>query len=449
MAGPKRHPAWVDHAVWWHTYPLGLLGAPIREPDDERWAGRGGGVPSLGGDASAAGAQATAPARFDALVPWLDHAVSLGANGLALGPIFASTSHGYDTVDHLRIDPRLGDDAAFDRLVVACRERGLHLMLDGVFNHVGREHAIARGALGGDPASPYAGWLRRDDEGRPVPFEGHGALVTLDHDRADVAAWVADVMTHWLDRGADAWRLDAAYAVPPAFWARVLPAVRAAHPDAWVVGEVLHGDYADVVAASGMDSVTQYELWKAVWSSLLDANFFELDWTLRRHGDLLDAFVPATFVGNHDVTRLASRVGPERAVLAHLVLLTVGGVPSVYYGDELGLTGVKEDREGGDDAVRPALAVPGSWDDGAAWMLRHVQRLVGLRRRHPWLVTARTTTLELTNTRYVYRAEPGPGRQGAAGGSSCLVVELDLTGDRPTGLVRDAAGALLLDALAD
>lgn len=408
--------AWVEHAVWWHVYPLGFTGAPIREPDA---------APSGGGPAPIAGSSGTTPgtARLDRLLGWLDHAVALGANGLLLGPVFASTSHGYDTVDHFRIDPRLGDDEAFDRLVGACRARGLRLLLDGVFNHVGAEHPLLARALSEGPSGELADWFRIHWEApggpRPDVFEGHASLVELNHDSPAVAGLVGDVMTHWLARGIDGWRLDAAYRVPPAFWAAVLPRVRGEFPDAWFVGEVLHGDYAGYVTASGLDSVTQYELWKATWSSLADRNFFELDWALRRHDGFLDTFLPQTFVGNHDVTRIASKVGAETAVLALVVLMTAGGVPSAYAGDEWGFTGVKEERVGGDDAIRPAFPdSPAQLPPEGARIFRAHQDLVGLRRRHPWLVRARTSATTLTNTRYVYEAR---------GDGELLTVELDVT----------------------
>lgn len=117
---------------------------------------------------------------------------------------------------------------------------------------------------------------------------------------------------------------------------------------------MIHGDYAAFVDGSGVDSVTQYELWKAIWSSLNDGNFHELDWALQRHNDFLARFAPLTFVGNHDVTRIASKLDrPEQVAHALVLLFTTGGVPSVYAGDELGYRGVKEERAGGDDAVRP------------------------------------------------------------------------------------------------
>jgi glycosidase len=145
------------------------------------------------------------------LTAWLDYAVDLGASGLAMGPIFAAETHGYDTVDHFRIDSRLGDDADFDALVAAAHDRGLRVLLDGVFNHVGRGHPAFR-----SPAT--ANWFVPEGDDFAT-FEGHGGLVALNHREPAVADLVADVMNHWLSRGADGWRLDAAYAVPTEFWA--------------------------------------------------------------------------------------------------------------------------------------------------------------------------------------------------------------------------------------
>jgi cyclomaltodextrinase len=304
--------------------------------------------------------------------------------------------------------------------VAAAHQRGLRVLLDGVFNHVGRDHPAFRDVLEQGPAAPTASWFRLDWPGGWRPgveprydtFEGHGQLVALDHRTPAVADLVTDVMTHWLDRGADGWRLDAAYAVPPSFWATVLPRVRAAHPDAYVVGEVIHGDYAGVVRDSGMDAVTQYELWKAIWSALNDGNLHELAHALGRHDEFLETFAPLTFVGNHDVTRLASRLTDERHLPHALaVLFTVGGTPAVYAGDEQAFRGVKEDRAGGDDAVRPPF--PAGPDELApfGWPTYRVhQELIGLRRRHRWLHRARTTPLHLANRQVTYASGAGDER---------------------------------------
>ena len=387
-------PGWVRHAIWWQVYPLGFVGAFPADP-----------------------APTADEHRLRRVTAWLDHALELGASGVALGPIFASRSHGYDTTDHYRIDPRLGDDGDFDRLVEEARARGLRILLDGVFNHVGADFARYREAVdGGDPS-----WFRQGSNGFET-FEGHDGLIALNHDNPDVVGYTADVMSHWLSRGADGWRLDAAYAVPDRFWAQVLPQVRRDFPDAWFVGEVIHGDYPAIVAASTFDSITQYELWKAIWSSLNDGNFHELDWALRRHDEFVETFVPMTFVGNHDVTRIASQLDDPRHVEhALVVLLTTAGTPSVYAGDEWAYRGVKEERFGGDDAVRPEFPFrPAESEHLGHDAFRLHQHLIGLRRRNPWLYTARTTPLRLTNEHYVFRTSAG---------DDALVVALNVADD--------------------
>ena len=410
--------AWADHAIWWHIYPLGFTGAPI----------------------TALPADGPVQHRLRHLSAWLDYVVELGTNGLLLGPIFAAETHGYDTVDYLRIDPRLGDDADFGALVDAAHSRGLKIMLDGVFNHVGRSHPRFVAALADGPGSPAGRWFRwqADGSGTLVPevFEGHGALVRLNHDNPEVAAHITAVMTHWLDRGADAWRLDAAYAVPAEFWQRVLPAVRAAHPDVWVMGEVIHGDYPGYVTTSGVDSVTQYELWKALWSSVVDANFFELAWALERHDAFAVDFLPLTFAGNHDVTRIASRIpDPRHVTHVFAVLFLVAGAPAVYSGDEQGFRGIKEEREGGDDAIRPTFPPDPTGLAPQGWSVyREHQRLIALRRNHAWLARARTMVLHVANEQLVLAAD-------SPDGDDHLVLALNL-GDGPFALPSTLPRAL-------
>jgi glycosidase len=393
---------WTEHAIFWHVYPLGFTGAPTE-------ADGGDPVP-----------------RLRRLGGWLDYVIGLGANGLLLGPVFASESHGYDTVDHFRVDPRLGTEDDLRWLIDEAHRRGIRVVLDGVFNHVARSFPRV------------ADWQRRGDDGRPATFEGHDRLVALDHGNPEVADHVTAVMTHWLERGVDGWRLDAAYAVPTEFWRTVSDRVHAAYPDAWLVGEVIHGDYVRFVTDGGLDSVTQYELWKAVWSGLADANFYELAHALERHTELLGVFVPQTFLGNHDVTRIASQL-PDPRHLPHAVavLLTVAGVPSIYAGDEQGFTGVKEHREHGDDAVRPEFPDdPAELSALGAGVLGVYQELVALRRRHPWLVRATTSVEHLDNRQLVYRS--------TSDGQSLLVAlnldDAELVRPLPPGEWERAAG---------
>lgn len=404
-------PDWVEHVMWWHVYPLGFVGAPDEAPP----AG-------------------TPVHRLGHLEAWLDYVVGLGLSGLMLGPVFTSQTHGYDTVDHLAIDPRLGDEHDLRSLVDAAHARGIRVVLDGVFNHVGRGFGAFQQALADGPGGPADDWFRLTWPPGAGPgtepdyedFEGHHALVALDHSSPVVVDHVVAVLNHWLDRGVDGWRLDAAYAVPAEFWAAVLPRVRAAHPDAYIFGEVLHGDYVAAVTEAGFDAVTQYELWKAIWSSLNDANLFELAWALERHNSFVAAFAPVTFVGNHDVTRIASRLTDVRHLPHAVVLLmTLGGTPAVYAGDEQGLRGIKEERIGGDDEIRPlfppepAELTPGGWD-----VMHLHQELIGLRRRHPWLHRSTTEVLTCTNGTLVYRARAAGPPDGPA-----LLVTLNLQDD--------------------
>jgi cyclomaltodextrinase len=412
---------WADHAILWQVYPLGFTGAeraelPAHEPVRH---------------------------RLGQLERWLDYAVELGCNGLLLGPIFASQTHGYDTIDHFRIDRRLGDDADFDALVTAAGQRGLRLILDGVFNHVGREFPAFQAALAGGPASPAARWFKRSPDGDDFAvFEGHGQLVEFDHDEPAVLSYVIEVMNHWLGRGAGGWRLDAAYAVEPEFWAKALPAVRESFPDAWFLGEMIHGDYAAYATESGLDSITQYEVWKAIWSSLNDRNLFELDHALGRHNSFLDGELAQTFVGNHDVTRLATVLNDSRHIgHALAVLFCVGGVPSVYYGDEQGFRGLKENRAGGDDEIRPAFpASPAELAPDGWPIYRLHQRLIGFRRRHPWLVRARTVAEHLTASALALRMSGDPG---SGAGQVLLLLNV---GDEPYSFPVNRNGLTLAEA---
>ena len=361
----------LDSAVWWHVYPLGALGAPIR-----------------------AGREPSVVHRLPRLEPWLDHVVDLGCSGLLLGPVFASTSHGYDTLDHFRIDSRLGGEADFDALVASAGRRGLGVMLDGVFNHVGRDHVWVQRALAEGPHSELAGLVRIDwssGQGRTHSWEGVDALVPLNHDDPRVVDHVVAVMLHWLRRGIVGWRLDVAYSVPSHFWRTVLGRVRAEFPEMIVIGEVIHGDYAAIAKAGTLDSVTGYELWKATWSSLADRNLWELAWALERHDAFSASVVLATFVGNHDVDRIADLAGDAGAALALTVLMTVAGMPSIYYGDEHAFRGRKVSSPGADDPLRPPLpATPADLAPYGWWMYRLHQELIAFRRRDPGLSRART-----------------------------------------------------------
>lgn len=343
-----------DTDIWWHFYPLNACdGRTIAHNES-----------------------------------WLDHVRDLGCTGLVLGPIFASVSHGYDTLNHYEIDPRLGTTDDFMHFVAQCQERGLDIVLDGVFNHVSEKHSLI---------TEHPDWIHYVD-GYPRGWEGNTDLIELNHDHPEVADMVVDIMTTWLARGIRGWRLDVAYSVPPEFWMTVIKRVRRDYPDALFLGEMIHGDYSEFVTKSGVDTVTQYELWKALWSSFHDSNPHELAHALGRHADFCQSFVPYTFISNHDVTRIRTKIG-EKARLAAVALVTLPGTPAIYYGDELGFEGTKRDEAGGDDEVRPAVGDVVEGDDSYRELYRN---LVTFRREHPWLTRADLIVDEVDHEKLTY-----------------------------------------------
>ena len=284
-------PDWTRHVIWWHVYPLGFVGAE----------------PELTGEPAE-------PHRLRRLIGWLDHLVVAGLQRPGARARSSPRGRTATTPSTTSRSTRgSGDDDDFDALVAACHERGIRVLLDGVFNHDGGGSPRVRAAFERGPGSTAGEWFRlRDaDEGR-VSAESSRAtsqLVALNHDNPEVQDFVAEVMEHWLERGVDGWRLDAAYAVPAAFWAAVLPRVRARFPDAWFVGRDdprrlrrlrrgVRPRLGHAVRAVEGDLVARCD----------DANLHELAWTLGRHAELLEHFVPLTFLGNHDVTRIASQV---------------------------------------------------------------------------------------------------------------------------------------------
>lgn len=377
----------IETTVWWHVYPLGFCGAPIRENQGD-----------------------CAP-RLRRLIDWLDYAVDLGFGGLILGPVFTAQTHGYDSLNQFEIDPRLGTANDFRDLVAACKSRGLKIVLDGVFSHVGNQHPWLINDLANCSGELFDVDWQAAGGPRPRVWEGHTLLARLNHNSQAAVNYVCDVMAYWLAQGIDGWRLDAAYSVPNNFWNRVLPKVRETYPSAWFLGEVIHGNYPQLVTESQINTVTQYELWKAIWSSLKDANLFELDWALRRHNEFLQQFTPQTFVGNHDVTRIASAVGADGALAAAAILLTVGGIPSIYAGDEQGMLGVKENREGGDDAIRPTFPPsPAQLAENDSQIHRAHQALINIRNQNPWLAKATTETKQLASQNLVYLSASKDGK---------------------------------------
>lgn len=382
---------WVDQAVFYHLYPLGLGGAPQRNDF----------------------AAAPVP-RLDRLVPWLDQARDLGANAIYLGPVLESSAHGYDIADFFHVDRRLGEDQTLAWLADEIRARGLKLVMEGVFHHVGRDFWAFRDVLAQGPASRFRDWFHLDFAhpsplGDPFTYQtwnGCQDLVKLNLANPEVRSHLWEAITTWLrEWDPDGLRLDAADHLPPAFLQDLGRHCRDLKPGFWLMGEVVAGDYRRYLEQDGLDAVTNYEAYKGLFSSHNDANYFEIAYTLRRqfgHYGLCQGRNLYSFVDNHDVNRLASRLkNPAHLYPVYCLLFTMPGAPSVYYGSEFGIIGVKNPTD--DWPLRPALdlaalqAHPPQPDLPAA-----IRRLAGLRRTCPALARGDYRELALSHLRLVF-----------------------------------------------
>ncbi|MDK2980538.1 MAG: cyclomaltodextrinase / maltogenic alpha-amylase / neopullulanase [Chloroflexota bacterium] len=335
---------WFQDALFYHIYPLGFCGAPERNdfasPPQE---------------------------RLQKVSQWIPHMRELGANALYLGPLFESSAHGYDTADYLRVDRRLGSNAGLQQLSADLHRSGIRLILDGVFNHVGRDFWAFRDVQAHGAGSPYCGWfdgLRFDGTspyGDPftyTPWEGHYDLVRLNLTNPDVRAHLFEAVRTWVQEfDIDGLRLDVAYLLDLDFLQALSAFCRTLKPDFFLLGEVVHGDYSRWANPHTLDSVTNYEAYKGLYSSLVDRNYFEIAYSLNREfgpNGLYKGLPLYNFVDNHDVDRVAAKL-PDPALLypLYLLLFSMPGMPSIYYGSEFGLDGRRTAQD--DRALRPSL----------------------------------------------------------------------------------------------
>ena len=363
--------SWAADAVFYHLFPLGCLGAPEHNLMD--------GAPVD---------------RLSGLTGWIDHIADLGANAVLLGPVFESSKHGYDVADYFRVDRRLGDDAALARVCREMHRRGMRVVLDAVFNHTGREFWAFRDVREHGSASRYRDWYhfdfsRRSPEGDTFHYKGwagHYDLAKLNLGNPEVREHLFDAVRSWIERfDIDGLRLDAADSLDPDFRRRLAAHCRSIKPDFWLMGEVVHGDYRHWAHEGGLDSTTNYEAYKGLWSSHNDRNYFEIAYTLNRQfgPDGIYRGLPLySFADNHDVTRVASILNePAHLYPLHVLLMTMPGVPSIYYGSECGIEGRK--IKGTDAPLRPALEAGSVFSRGQhPELFGAIKMLAGLRHRH-------------------------------------------------------------------
>jgi glycosidase len=295
--------------------------------------------------------------------------LSLGINALYIGPLFESSSHGYDTVDYYHVESRLGANQDLKELVQAFHDNGISVVLDAVFNHTGRDFFAFKDLVAHKAASPYADWYLNVDFSRNNEYNdgfsyegwaGHTSLAKLNLDCRELRDHLLGAVKHWIeDFNMDGLRLDAANVISVDFLTELSTFSKNLKKDFWLMGEIVSGDYRRIAHEGCLDSATNYELSKSLWSSLRDQNVFELAWTLKREfsaDGLYSGLALYNFVDNHDVNRVASSLEDQ----AHLfplygLLFCLPGIPSIYYGSEFGIAGHRSEHS--DYELRPA------WND--------------------------------------------------------------------------------------
>ncbi len=362
---------WFENAFFYHIYPLGFCQAPEYNTSE------------------------AADTRLGPMHEVIPHLREIGCNAVYLGPVFASHNHSYDTSDYYHIDARLGSNEQFRDLVGAFHAAEIRVVLDGVFNHVGRQFWAFRDLQENGEASAYRDWFKGVDFSKRSPhgdsfsytaWEGHFELVSLNHQNSELRRHLLGAVDWMIDElSIDGLRLDVAYLLPKDFLRELRSHTRAKRSDFYLLGEVIHGDYSEYLGPELLDSVTNYECYKGLWSSLNDGNYHEIVHSIGRQFG--DGTAPSgqssagvaghgasggaegagsghwsgishghhlyNFVDNHDVDRAASTLADENYLNPlYGLLMTMPGVPSIYYGSEYGLKG--SIKAGGDAALRPA-----------------------------------------------------------------------------------------------
>lgn len=335
---------WYDEAVFYHIYPLGLCGAPKQNPYGEPVH------------------------RLRKLVPWISHIKEIGCNALYIGPLFESVGHGYETTDYKKLDSRLGTNKDLKDFVKLCHKEGIRVIFDGVFNHTGRDFFAFQDVKKNRENSSYKDWYcnvnfwennEYNDGFSYDNWGGYNLLAKLNQKNPEVVRYICDVIRFWVSEfDVDGIRLDAADVLDFDFMRALRIVANEVKPEFWLMGEVIHGDYNRWVNEGILHSVTNYHLHKALYSGHNDHNYFEIAHTVRRlydmGGNRTDGLKLYNFVDNHDVERIYTKL-QNKAHFApvHVLLYTLPGIPSVYYGSEFGIEGRKE--KWSDDSLRPAL----------------------------------------------------------------------------------------------
>lgn len=383
---------WYEEAVFYHMYPLGMTGAPKYNTQEE------------------------VTHRFDELEDWLPHLQDIGCTAIYIGPLFESTSHGYDTRDYRLVDRRLGDNEDFKQFVQKAHDLGIRVVVDGVFNHTGREFFAFKDIQQNRERSPYCSWYKGINFGWNTHYnDGFGyeawrncfELVNLNLYERAVKDYLFDVIRFWIHEfDIDGIRLDCADCLDFDFMKEMRWMTAQEKEDFWLMGEVIHGDYARWANDDVLHSVTNYELHKGLYSGHNDHNYFEIAHTIRRefdeNGGIYRGRKLYSFVDNHDVDRIMSKLNNKEHIFSvYTLLYTLPGIPSIYYGSEFGVEGKKEGPN--DDPMRPRLLVGECLENNRHPELTEYIRMIGkLRKDNEVLADGKYRELSLTTRQYAY-----------------------------------------------
>ena len=338
--------AWYDEAVFYHIYPLGMTGAPKENNYGEPVS------------------------RLNTLIPWISHIKNHGFNALYIGPLFESVGHGYETTDYKKLDSRLGTNKDLTDFVAECHKQGIRVILDGVFNHTGRDFFAFKDIKEKREGSQYKDWYcnvnfwgnnEYNDGFSYENWGGYNLLAKLNQHNQAVKDYICDVIRFWVSEfDIDGIRLDAADVLDFSYMQALRGVANEVKADFWLMGEVIHGDYNRWVNEGTLHSVTNYHLHKALYSGHNDHNYFEIAHTVKRlyemGGSKPEGLKLYNFVDNHDVERIYTKLNnKQHFVPVHILMYTLPGVPSVYYGSEFGIEGAKQ--RGSDDSLRPAIDI--------------------------------------------------------------------------------------------
>ena len=379
---------WAYESVFYQIYPLGFCGAPFEN-------------------------DGVLEHRIEKVNDWIPHIKKLGADAIYFSPVFESDTHGYNTRDYTKIDTRLGTNEDFANVCKNLHKEGIRVVLDGVFNHVGRGFWAFEDVLKNREQSPYVNWFGRiafdgnsnyNDGLWYEGWEGNYDLVKLNLRNEDVIQHIFSAIKGWVDEfDIDGLRLDVAYCLDHDFLRRLRSFCNDLKPDFFLVGETLHGDYNQIMNDGMLHSVTNYECYKGLHSSFNSMNMFEINhsllrqfgpenWTLYKGKHLL------SFVDNHDVTRVASILqNPKHLPLIYALAFGMPGIPCVYYGSEWGTQARKEE---GDPALRPSFDAP-QWNE----LTDFIAKLAEAKKHSKALQYGNFTSTVLTNGQCVFQRE--------------------------------------------